>query len=165
MSAGLDVRQAIAEDFQPIMQLFQAAIAHMLKNGIDQWDELYPAAADIAAGEMYICMQGGEMASVFVLNRQADEQYADCDWQLDEQGSMVVHRLCVHPCCQGRGIGGGTVQALEQLARQKGARSIRLDAFSQNPAALRLYQRAGYSKTGVGNFRKGMFYVFEKELD
>lgn len=42
--------------------------------------------------------------------------------------------------------------------------SIRLDVFSKNPYALRLYKKCGYIKVGLANWRKGEFYLLENFL-
>ncbi|MBD5427537.1 MAG: hypothetical protein HDR38_08340 [Treponema sp.] len=46
-----------------------------------------------------------------------------------------------------------------------GIHTIRLDAFSENPYALRLYEHMGYVKVGTADWRKGMFYLMEKHFD
>jgi len=54
--------------------------------------------------------------------------------------------------------------AAEGVLINMGIKSVRLDTFSENPAALRLYEKLGYKNTGRVNFRKGLFYLFEKSL-
>jgi ribosomal protein S18 acetylase RimI-like enzyme len=53
---------------------------------------------------------------------------------------------------------------IEETLRARGVKAVRLDAFSLNPFALRLYERLGYEKTGEVTFRKGLFYLYEKDL-
>ena len=52
----------------------------------------------------------------------------------------------------------------EERARELGFRTLRLDAFTENPAAVRLYDRLGYRRAGFVRLRKGLFHVFEKAL-
>ena len=40
--------------------------------------------------------------------------------------------------------------------------SIRLDVFTKNPRAVKLYENAGYSYAGDAYFRKGKFLLMEK---
>lgn len=40
----------------------------------------------------------------------------------------------------------------------------RLDAFTENPFALKLYDNLGYSRVGYADWRKGRFYLMEKYL-
>jgi RimJ/RimL family protein N-acetyltransferase len=53
----------------------------------------------------------------------------------------------------------------EQRAARAGYRAVRLDAFSGNPAALRLYDRLGYRRCGTARFRGRGFVLFEKVLE
>lgn len=49
-------------------------------------------------------------------------------------------------------------------ASESDIESIRLDVFTQNPFALRLYEKTGYRKTGTADWRKGKFILMEKVL-
>ena len=53
----------------------------------------------------------------------------------------------------------------EEDAATKGYHTIRLDAFTQNPAAVALYERCGYRNAGTVRFRKGIFFCYEKKLN
>ncbi len=162
------VRKATIKDLPEVIALVQKAIRHMDDRGIHQWDELYPDEAtlanDVQDAAMYLLAVGGELAAAFVLNRNCDPEYASGNWKGDASSFAVVHRLCVDPDFQRQGIGTRAMTAAEAIARSGGAASIRLDAFSKNPAALRLYERLGYSKAGMVRFRKGLFFLYEKML-
>lgn len=56
------------------------------------------------------------------------------------------------------------MELIESIIQSKGIETIRLDAFSQNPIALRMYENLGYKKVGEVNFRKGLFYLYEKKI-
>ncbi len=79
---------------------------------------------------------------------------------------LVVHRLCVDPAFQGQGIAEQIMIYGEKIARERGYASIRLDAYSSNPRAVRLYERLGYQKVGSVTFprRTLPFYCFEMIL-
>lgn len=53
---------------------------------------------------------------------------------------------------------------IETSVKEKGIEAVRLDVFSQNPYALRLYQKCGYQEVGTVQWRKGIFYLMEKYL-
>lgn len=151
-----------------IMALFRAATQRMDESGIPQWDELYPdqsvIAADIARQEMTIGRIDGQIAVAFMLEVCQDGAYEPANWRYLEPCFVVLHRLCVHPAFQGRGIAHETMDYLERETLSRGVYAIRLDAFSQNPAALRLYTSCGYEKAGEIQYRKGVFYLYEKKL-
>lgn len=52
----------------------------------------------------------------------------------------------------------------EEDALSMGFQAIRLDAFSENPFALKLYGNRGYSRAGYADRRKGRFYLMQKYL-
>ncbi|MGE4354248.1 MAG: GNAT family N-acetyltransferase [Oscillospiraceae bacterium] len=162
------VRKATLADLPEVLSLFKKAIHSMNDNGIYQWDDIYPdekiLKSDIASESLYLYTMDKQPASVFVLNQKCNSEYSDGNWKYPLSSYAVVHRLCVNPAFQHMGIGTRTMLQVEILAKSMGIESIRLDAFSLNPAALRLYEKLGYAKTGVVTFRKGLFYLFEKKL-
>lgn len=150
------------------MDLIGAATASMNAQGVLQWDEVYPdretICADVAGETLMVLDEDGALKGMVVLNEYQDREYADVDWQLTQGRQLVVHRLCVHPLYQGQGVAKRLMEFAEDYAQQGGYSAIRLDAFSQNPISLGLYDKLGYRKTGVVTFRKGLFHCFEKSV-
>ncbi|MDR3598040.1 GNAT family N-acetyltransferase [Clostridium sp.] len=68
------------------------------------------------------------------------------------------------PDFQNQGVGTQSMMLIEKMIRKNWIGSIRLDAFSLNPFALRLYEKIGYARVGKANWRKGLFYLFEKKI-
>lgn len=165
---GMELQYRMAEenDLDEIFDLFRQAIIVMDQNGIPQWDEIYPdkqvLSEDISHREMYVGTFGKEIAVVYVMNQEYDEQYRLGKWSYTGEDYRILHRFCVHPNYQNAGIGRKTIHYIETSLRRNGIESIRLDAFSRNPYALRLYQKAGYEIVGEAEFRKGRFYLMEK---
>ncbi|MDE5898702.1 MAG: GNAT family N-acetyltransferase [Treponemataceae bacterium] len=160
-------RAAAAGDADEIMELVHAAISAMEAQGIFQWDRIYPAREDFlrdaAAGTLLLAVSGGQIAAVCAVNGECDEEYRNGIWRAGEPFA-VVHRLCVRQEFQGRGIARAFLRRIEELLRERRFRAVRLDVFSKNPAALRLYEAAGYTRTGHADWRKGRFYLMEKKL-
>ena len=159
---------ACRDDLPEIVSLFDEATRHMDSIGIHQWDAIYPdrqiLLEDIEQGILQVGTLNGQIAVVFVLEECAEEAYEEADWSTHPGRIVVLHRLCVHPALQGRGIARKAMDYLEQAVRARGICAIRLDAFSQNPTALRLYESRGYRKAGEITYRKGLFYLYEKLL-
>jgi ribosomal protein S18 acetylase RimI-like enzyme len=53
---------------------------------------------------------------------------------------------------------------IEETLKKSGTESIRLDAFPQNPYAIKMYRKLGYKKVGDLTLRKGDFILMEKIL-
>ena len=159
---------AQAEDLAEILLLFRAATTRMDAHGVYQWDEIYPdegiLSEDIARGNMTIGKIDGRIAVAFMLDFCEDSDYETAAWRYCAQDIVVLHRLCVHPDFQGQGVARQAMDYLENEVRARGVQTIRLDAFSQNPAALHLYESRGYQKAGEISYRKGLFYLYEKKL-
>ena len=57
--------------------------------------------------------------------------------------------MYVVPECRGQGINRLIVDALNQWSHSKGVYEVRLDVYSQNIAAIKAYDKAGFSKNLV----------------
>jgi len=161
------IRRVTLLELDEVVSLVALAVATMNSRGINQWDEVYPTreifTQDIAGGALW-GYYDGTLKGIAVLNEQQDVKYRAVSWKHNPAKVLVVHRLCVNPQNQGKGIAHELMGFAECYAMIQGYGSLRLDAFSENPAALSLYNRLGYSKAGEVRFRKGLFYCFEKQL-
>ena len=164
----LEFRRAGTDDLDALVALYGAAAQDMREKGIDQWDEYYPDreifAEDVESGDMTLGFLDGKLACAYVVNREYDPEYELGAWDHTEGDFCVLHRLCVNPEMQGRGLARQAMARMEKNARDQGFDSVRLDVFSQNLHAQRLYDRLGYKRTGEVRFRKGIFYLMEKGL-
>lgn len=153
-------------DKDDVMQLLNAAKENMKENGIDQWDEIYPAISDVSKdikeGTLTLVKQGGKLVAVYTLNKHQDAAYKFGDFKDNSDNYIVLHRLCVNPKYEGMGIAARTLKHIDEEALKEGFSSIRLDAFTKNPRAVKLYENAGYNYAGDAYFRKGKFLLMEK---
>lgn len=164
----INFRQGSREDLPEITALVKAAVSQMEQRGIMQWDELYPTgedfAEDISGKQLYIGLIGDKIAVIYTLNKLFDEAYKNGAWSMPEKPFIILHRLCVHPDFQNQSVAYRTMLHIEKQMAGSGTEAVRLDAFSENPYALRLYQKCGYTRVGTANWRKGLFYLMEKYL-
>lgn len=162
-----DFRKADMGDIQYILELFRRAVDYLCAQNIDQWDELYPDLTtlknDIDCGHMYVLCEGKNIVAAVAINDLEIEGYEEGFWK-DNGKAAVIHRLCVDPKHQGKGLGRTTMDYAEGLIEQEGYTSVRLDVFSQNPKAYQLYKKLGYDYTGEVTSRKGCFFLMEKIL-
>ena len=168
MEPSLAVRKATISDLPAILKIYKSATEHMIASGIFQWNDQYPdeetLQADIASETMCLCEKDAAIAAVFVLNQNSYAEYISGNWQYAESSFFVVHRLCVNPAFQGMGMGTQAMLAAEAVLRKQGVEAIRLDTFSQNPVAIKLYAKLGYTQVGQFHLPRGLFYLFEKKL-
>jgi adenylate cyclase class IV/ribosomal protein S18 acetylase RimI-like enzyme len=162
-------RPGTTDDVPGLAALARACIAEMRAHGIDQWDEIYPTAetflADAQGGGLFVLPgPDGVPDGAFTIDDQQHVEYAKVPWTIQAARIAVVHRLMVHPRRQGEGLARRLMLEAERRAVERGFEAVRLDAFTQNPAALRLYRRLGYHDAGPLTLRKGPFRGFEKKL-
>lgn len=150
-----------------VMLLVEGVIKRMKELGIEQWDEVYPARdiieKDLTKQQAYGYWDNEKLSAYTVLNEEYDQEYSTINWMVNGK-ALIIHRLMIDAASQGKGIGKKLVDFAEVYASIHGYHSIRLDAFSKNPAALHLYERKNYIKRGEVMFRKGIFYCYEKSI-
>ncbi len=161
-------KKADISEIDSICELIKNAIRQMESQGIYQWDEDYPnldiLSQDITNEELTTVNIENEIAAIYVTNTEYDEEYDKVKWHFPDAKFMIVHRLCVSPKFQNKGLARIIVEHIEKEAKQKGFQSIRLDTFSGNPYSLRLYKSLGYTETGHFFWRKGCLITMEKLL-
>lgn len=143
------------------------AILHMQAQNIDQWDEIYPdretLETDIRQQEMYVIESDARICGFIIVNDDQPPEYGEVNWNMAGR-VLVIHRLTVAPDCQSQGFAQRLMRHAESLAKTNGCHTIRLDAFADNPRALKLYERLGYRRAGLVQFRKGRFFCYEKGI-
>lgn len=168
MTLEIKYRQALIDDIYDIYTLIERAIIAMEMNGVTQWDNLYPTKddflKDIRSNHLFVGCVGKQIVVVFTINQEFDIAYQDGKWKEPDKSFSIIHRFCVHPQFQNRGVAKQTIDYIEKLVLLQGKQAIRLDVYSKNPYALRLYQSCGYQRVGTVEWRKGIFYLMEKYL-
>lgn len=113
---------------------------------------------------LYVAAVNNRLIAVYVLNQDCDKEYYECKWDNPDESACIIHRLCVLPEFQNKGIGAKLLTHIEEQIKEMGYKSVRLDVFTQNPYALKLYMKNGYEKRGYADWRKGRFFLMEKTL-
>ncbi len=159
-------RKPTLDEVFKIYQHYVRVIASMQEQGIDQWDDLYPnsadIAADIAAGDLIAGEEDGKLICTFAVNTTCEEEYDACPWQCPDEPYIVVHRLAVNPKYRRQGVAKNAMEFMENKAKEKGIKTIRLDTFCGNLAGAALYESLGFKVIGFAHWRKGKFQIMEK---
>jgi RimJ/RimL family protein N-acetyltransferase len=111
----------------------------------EEADWLGARLADIETGKMIAMV--GEVGGHVI----ASSEVAARPWEQSHVGGLGIAILK-----EGRGVGLGTamMNALLQLAKQAGLRTVILDHFATNSVARRLYEKVGFKE--VGRIPKGV---------
>ena len=146
------IRSAKIPEIPDILRLTRACAKMMEKKGIYQWNEHYPNSAfferDIQREELFVMEIEGQLIGSIVISTFMDEEYLPVEWLTPNRNNIYIHRLAVHPDRQGKGYAQRLMAFAEDRAKERGAVSIRLDTFSQNPRNQRFYEARGYQKLG-----------------
>ena len=152
------VRKATERDLDRAMELYDAARAFMRANGNDvQWVNGYPSRElvenDLAAGNLLVCEDGGEVAAVMAYIEGPDETYATIDgaW-LADRPYWVVHRIAVGS--SGRGVGSFCLRWAVDDAAARGC-DLRCDTHELNGVMRRALAKAGLVECGVIHIADG----------
>lgn len=122
---------------------------------------LYPPASTHLLPAAELARPGAVFLGAFVGGRMVGcGGYVHCD------GYGEMKRLFVRPNARGQGVGELLLAELERRARADGLPMLRLETGVRQPAALRLYERAGYARRGpFGDYPDDPLSVFmEKRL-
>ena len=105
----------------------------------------------LGRGDLFVCVDGGQVAAAAIINRIQVPVYAEVNWlyHAEPDEVMVLHTLVVDPLRAGRGYGTAFVAFYEGYARQSGCPVLRMDTNEKNAAARRLYARLGYREAGI----------------
>ncbi|WP_422656842.1 GNAT family N-acetyltransferase [Paenibacillus sp. EC2-1] len=166
----IEIRTGRSEDLQVIMEMISRCVKGMQEGGSDQWDDQYPnpdvIGEDLEREALFVAIGDGRIFGMIVLDQNQEDHFETVDWKQVEGPHLIMHRLAVDPLAQGQGIARKLVAFAEKYAFQGGYKSIRLDTYSKNTAALKLYHGLGYELVGEVYYpgRVAGFPVFEKDL-
>ena len=164
----MKIRKGNLEDIKEIIKIIKDAIIDMESEGIDQWDSIYPnedvIGNDVYEGNLYVYIDENIIKGFIILNEFQDREYEAIKWKNDTDKNLVIHRLCINPKYKSKGIATTLIEYAERFAKDNKYEAIRLDCFTQNNHACKLYEKNYYEKRGTVTFRKGEFFCFEKEL-
>lgn len=158
----LTVRPARADEVDSVLDFYARMIDGMRGTEFDVcWEhDVHPSTeflrASTAAGDVYVGElreDGSEpcFAVAMVLNAEGDPGYDQVSWHVDAAPDevRVVHVLGTLPEFHGRGFARVLVDAGVEVARAAGAKALRLDTFTTNVRAQKLYESCGFANCGV----------------
>lgn len=166
----MDIIKGQKQDISDIFDIISNCIKHMERKGVYQWNKFYPnediIKSDIESEHCYVLKDNSKCIAYVAINEEQSPEYSQIKWLSDGRKVLVIHRLSVHPEYQGNGIAKKMLNFIEDVAAKNNYSCIRLDAYSENETALKLYENFGYKKAGQVYFpwRDIPFYCYEKNI-
>ena len=105
-------------------------------------------------------------STYYVVNAEAPVAWFRIDM---EDGGLWIGMLQVKPIYQHKGIGKYVLSVVEDIAREKGYKTVGIHTTEDNIIALALYLSAGYTVTEIGactttDGKERVGYTFQKEI-
>ena len=155
----MKLQQASITDYESALAFYEDVIERTPHIDIyARWSKgRHPTSAGIHAfieeGSLYLHRIDGVIVGAVVLTMYQGDDYYAIKWAQDvaDDEVAVIHMLAVSPDRQGQGIGAEMVKAAILLARERGKKSVRLDALASNTPGHRLYERLGFEYRGKQN--------------
>ncbi|SHG85343.1 GNAT family N-acetyltransferase [Winogradskyella jejuensis] len=158
------IRKGKLTDITAIIEMTKSCAKHMISKGIYQWNEHYPNKGafvkDVKREELYVLEFNNEIIGSIVISNLMDEEYIPIKWLTKNDKNLYIHRLAIHPKCQGKGYAQKLMDFAERFAIENNYTSIRLDTFSQNKRNQKFYELRGYRRLGDIFFPKQSEYPF-----
>lgn len=139
--AAMEIRRFIESDAAAVWSLHRRALAEVGASGPeDGWeDDLRDIGrVYLADGEFLVGVAGSALVAMGALQRLSPTR-------------AELRRMRVEPAFQGQGFGRRMLQALEAAARRLGVEELELETAQVQLAAQRLYESAGFRRTGEGH--------------
>ena len=131
------------------------------------WNADYPNAEilsdDLAGEAVYIIEENGQpLAAVSAL---AHSLWANdgIPWRLNDRPVMLA-RVCVRPDLQGQGLAARFLSDVLEILSSEGFRAARLAVDKNHLAAIRLYEKLGFSRCGEVYKYEENFFCYERPL-
>lgn len=128
----MDIIKGQRQDLSDIISIISECTELMKSQGILQWDEYYPTIDivenDIEDGSCYVMKHNNRCVACVAINEEEEEGLNRIVSSTKEGKRLAIHRLCVHPNFQGKGIAKTILKFIEEFCNTNAYDFIRLDA-------------------------------------
>ncbi len=161
------------QELNLIADIMAEARSRIGQLGIDQWQKGYPSreiiAEDIEKGRSLVARdEDGTVAAVFTVITDGEPVYDaiyDGAWQTEGSNYLAVHRIAVAGTHLRRGVAGKVMFYVENMAREIGRGSVRIDTHKGNAPMRAMLEKNGYVHCGSVYLETGEHRVaYEKRL-
>ena len=171
------MRQVNENDIEAVSEIFKNAKQSIRDMGVRQWHNEYPnkqtVKDDIISGIGYVLEQDGLIAAYVAITTTEEYDYGflyDGEWLTRGESYATIHRIAVSNVFRGKGFSKRVFQNAEQISKEKGCRSIRVDTHPDNHIMRGLVTGSGYKYCGIIYLRTGdeagdIRYCYEKIIN
>lgn len=149
-------RKSTLQDIDEMMEIVDSGKELLKGQGIDQWQKGYPnrelLVSDVREGIGYVIEDAGSVVGVCAVTFTDEEAYRGIRngaWLTPDTGVYAtIHRGAIAEKSRGQGLTGFLFASVENMARKKGAVSMRADTHPENAGMQRSLEKAGFIRCG-----------------
>jgi len=163
----MTLRPATATDLPAIWTIIQYAIEQRRLDGSRQWQDGYPNQTslqdDLDKGYAYVLDHEGAplLYAAVIFDPEPAYDAIEGAW-LTTGPYLVLHRVAASAQAKGKGIATEFFRMAEELCRERGVPSIKVDTNFDNQPMLRILAKLGYTYCGEVYFRGSARRAYEK---
>lgn len=162
------LRKVNNADIEDVMQIFSQARMAQRNAGFRQWEDGYPSIevlkADIDNNIGYVVEDEDTLVGYIAITT-FDEEYERFQQLWADKGMYAVfHRIAISDAYRGKGLSKIIFDLAEELSRQLGVESIRIDTGIENRPMQHILSKRNYTYLGTCDFVWGARFVYEKPL-
>ncbi|MDR0298303.1 MAG: GNAT family N-acetyltransferase [Streptococcaceae bacterium] len=154
-----------------ILAIIASARAFLARQKLDQWQNAYPARADILAdletGVGYVLVGADrKIWGYCALLIGEDAHYTaitDGNWTNDSKNYVTIHRLALSENARGKGVGKLFFKAIFETMADENQHDFRIDTHADNAPMNALIVSTGFKKRGIVQF-EGARIAYQKEI-
>ncbi|WP_379496090.1 GNAT family N-acetyltransferase [Oceanobacillus longus] len=164
------IRLATKRDLNTIVRIANKTIEVMNAEGSNQWDDTYPTGdhftEDIKHSSLFIYENAGTVLGFISADQNLANEYDNLKWNLPNDQCGTFHRLTVDADHRNSNIASMLITFVEEYFKELGLSGMKIDTYSINEKAERLFTRLGYQKVGEYYMEERTlpFFGFEKRL-
>ncbi len=163
----IELRMAKPEEIQSAMEIIRSAKRHLKEQGIDQWQTGYPDDScirqDILTGKGYFVADEDRILGYLCVDYDGEPAYDHLNGEWETDGSyVVVHRMALSDQARGKGISDLVFSFVEEMSRQKGVHSFRVDTDADNQKMRHILLKNGFAFRGTIWFDNSEKIAFDK---
>ena len=144
----MQFRLAEKQDLIEIVKMYKEVVKNMNANGLQIWGDSYPFAffeSDIQNKQFYVLEEDSKIISaVAICDKHIGENVGK--WENPNAKAFYLSRFAVNPDYLKQGIGSLMISKIKKVAKELGAKYLRLFVVIINKRAIQFYEKNGFRK-------------------
>ncbi len=163
----MNVEIASSKDYHALYMMFENIVNKMVKNNLTIWRDVNPCdyiMSDIGNQRLYIVKNDyGCLVGAFSLYTKNDASNK-LEWNIESDNVFYISRFAIHVDFLNQGMGSIVLDEIKKLASGYNKEAIRLLVVDCNLAAIKLYEKYGFTRVSGEYYQKVRDDLYFKEF-